>query len=427
MMRIFVTGASGFIGRHIVHALLGGGHEVIAGVHRTSVFCDAPGVTPVSVDFAHGLRPDDWLPRLSGVDAVINAVGIIAERRNSRFDDLHRDAPIALFEACRRAGVRKVIQISALGADDSAFSRYHLSKKAADDFLAATDLDWVVLQPSLVFGPGGQSSALFGALAAMPLIPLIGDGGQKIQPIHVDDLVRVILRLLEPDAPVRLRLPVVGPEPMTLRECLTVLRHWLGFGKPHFISVPHRWVLAMADRLGTITPTPFNGEALRMLQQGNTGDPEILPARLGLRPEGLASALRNRPATPADRVYSGLFLILPALRYALALLWIWSGLTSAFLFPERESLALLAATGITGEAAPWVLYGAAALDIVLGVALLARFHVVLVGLLQLVLIFGYTAVITVSLPEFWLHPFAPIAKNIPIIVATLAVMASEKR
>lgn len=426
-MRVLVTGAPGFIGRHIVHALARDGHEVIAGVHRASPFRDAPGVQSISIDFAHLLKSLDWLPHLYGVDAVINAVGIIAERRNSRFDDVHRDAPIALFEACRRAGVRKVIQISALGADDSAFSRYHLSKKAADDFLATTDLDWSILQPSLVFGPGGQSSALFCALAALPVIPLVGDGGQKIQPVHVDDLTRIVLRLLEPGAPARQRLPVVGPEPMTLRECLGVLRNWLGSGEAHFIPIPYRWLLAVADRFGAMTATPFNGEALRMLQRGNTGDPDILSARLGLRAEGLASALRNRPGTSAERIYARLFFIIPVLRYALALLWIWSGLTSALFFPESESLDLLAATGITGSAAPWVLYGAAALDVVLGVALLARFHVVLVGLFQLLAMLAYTAVITVSLPEFWLHPFAPIAKNIPIIIATLAIMAAEKR
>lgn len=426
-MRVFVAGASGFIGRHIVHALLREGHEVVAGVHRTSPFRDVPGVESVSADFTHHLSPDDWLLRLSGVEAVVNAVGIIAERRNSRFDELHRDAPIALFEACRRAGVRKVIQISALGADDSAFSRYHLSKKAADDFLASTELDWSILQPSLVFGPDGQSSALFCALAALPLIPLVGDGGQKIQPVHVDDLVEVVLRLLKPEAPTRLRLPVVGPAPMTVLECLATFRHWLGFGKPRFVQVPYRWVLAVADRLGAVTAGPFNGEALRMLQRGNTGNPDLLSARLGLRTEDLESALRRRPASSAERIYARLFFIIPALRYALALLWIWSGLTSAFLFPRSESLGLLAATGITGSAAPWVLYGAAALDLLLGVALLVRFHVVLVGMLQLVAMLAYTAVITVSLPEFWLHPFAPIAKNIPIFVATLALIAAEKR
>lgn len=426
-MRVLVTGASGFIGRHIVHALSRDGHEVVAGVHRASPFRDAPGVQSISIDFAHLLKPVDWLPHLYGVDAVINAVGIIAERRDSRFDDVHRDAPIALFEACRRTGVRKVIQISALGADDSAFSRYHLSKKAADDFLATTDLDWSILQPSLVFGPGGQSSALFCVLAALPVIPLVGDGGQKIQPVHVEDLTRTVLRLLKSGAPARPRLPVVGPEPMTLRECMGVLRNWLGSGEAHFIPIPYRWLLAVADRFGAMTATPFNGETLRMLQQGNTGDSDILFARLGLRTEGLASALRNRPGTSAERIYARLFFIIPVLRYALALQWIWSGLTSALFFPESESLELLAATGITGSAAPWVLYGAAALDVVLGVALLTRFHVVLVGLLQLLAMLAYTEVITVSLPEFWLRPFAPIAKNIPILIATLAIMAAEKR
>jgi uncharacterized protein YbjT (DUF2867 family) len=426
-MRVFVTGASGFIGRHIVPALLREGHEVIAGVHRSSVFHDVPGVESVAVDFVHLTAPEDWVPRLSGVDAVINAVGIIAERGNSRFDNLHRDAPIALFEACRRAGVRKVIQISALGADDSAFSRYHLSKLAADDFLETTDLNWTILQPSLVFGSGGQSSDLFCALAALPLIPLVGDGSQRIQPVHVDDLTRIVLRLLEPDAPARLRLPVVGPEPMSLRECLSVFRHWLGYGPARFVPVPYRWILAIANGVGAVTATPLNGEALRMLQQGNVGDPGIVSDRLGLRTRALSDVLLERPATPAERTYAGLSLIIPALRYALALLWIWSGLTSAFFFPEHESLALLAAAGITGARALWVLYGAAAMDLLLGAALLVRFHVVRVGILQLLAMLVYTAVITVNLPELWLHPFAPIAKNIPIFIATLAVMAAEKR
>ncbi len=426
-MRILVTGSSGFIGSHLVRALLREGHEIAAGVHRSFSFRDVPGVRPVPVDFARALAAEDWLPLLMGVDAVINSVGIIAEGPGSRFDDLHRNAPIALFEACARSGVRKVIQISALGADESAFSRYHLTKKAADDALAALDLDWAIVQPSVVFGPGGQSTALLSALAALPLVPLPGGGWQRLQPVHVDDLTAVILRLLDPGAPTRWRVPVVGPEPLTLRDYLALLRHWLGLGTPRFVPIPFHWTLAAADRLGRLLPAPFNAEALRMLQRGNTGDPEVAAARLGLKPESPATALRKRPATPAEYWHARLFLIVPALRWALGLMWIWSGVVSAFFFPESESLELLAATGITGPLAPWMLYGAAALDIVLGGALLAGYRVVWVGAIQVLVMLVYTLVITVSLPGFWLHPFGPIAKNIPILVATLAVMAVEKR
>ena len=85
---------------------------------------------------------------------VVNAVGILRESGNATFQALHVDAPVALFHACVQADVKKVVQISALGADTEAASRYHLSKKHADDTLAELPIRWVIMQPSLVFGLG---------------------------------------------------------------------------------------------------------------------------------------------------------------------------------------------------------------------------------------------------------------------------------
>jgi uncharacterized protein YbjT (DUF2867 family) len=424
-MRVFVTGASGFIGRHVVAALLQRGHEVLAGIRNPARFPEMPGVTPIAVDFTRDLAAEAWLPRLAGVEAVVNCVGIIAEEGRNTFEALHTRAPIALFEACRRAGVQKVVQVSALGADEAAFSRYHLSKKAADDFLAGTDLGWTILQPSMVYGPGGTSTALMSALAALPVIPLVGEGQQAIQPVHVEDLAEAAVRILESGMPYRIRLPTVGPGPVTLRELLSVLRKSLGLGTAPMVPVPFRWVIGMAEMLEKIVATPLNGEALRMLQRGNTGDPGPLAALLGREPRALEDSLLGAPPSPAERLRARLFFLLPALRITLALLWIWSGLTSAFFYPEEESLELLAAVGVTGRAAPLVLYGASALDGLLGLAWLLRFRVVETGMLQILLMLVYSAIIAVFLPEFWLHPYAPLAKNLPLIVATLAVMAAE--
>jgi uncharacterized protein YbjT (DUF2867 family) len=424
-MRILVTGASGFIGSHVVAVLSKRGHEILAGVCNPGRFPPTSGVTPVAVDFTRDLAPEDWLPRLAGVEAVVNCVGIIAEDGRNTFEALHTRAPVALFRACERAGVRKMVQISALGADETAFSRYHLSKKAADDFLAGTPLDWTILQPSMVYGPGGKSTALMSALAALPVIPLIGDGQQAMQPVHVDDLAEAVVRALETDVSARTRLPAVGPKPVVLRELLALLRRSLGLRPVPMIPVPFRGVLLMGEMLEKIVATPLNSEALRMLQQGNTGDPGPFAALLGRAPRALKDALLEAPPNPAERLQARLFLLLPALRITLALLWIWSGLTSAFFYPEAESLKLLAAVGVTGSAAPLALYGASALDMLLGLAWLFRFRVVQTGVIQILLMLVYSAVIAVFLPEFWLHPYAPLAKNIPLIVATLAVMAAE--
>ena len=164
--------------------------------------------------------PNDWLPRLSAIDVVVNAIGILRERGRQSFAALHGRGPAALFLGCVRAGVGKVIQISALGAAPDAASAYHRSKAQADALLGTLPLRWVIVQPSLVFGAGGASATLLSGLATLPLVPLPGDGSQRVQPIHVDDLVRAVVRLAERPDWDGTRIPAVGPEPLTLRALL---------------------------------------------------------------------------------------------------------------------------------------------------------------------------------------------------------------
>jgi uncharacterized protein YbjT (DUF2867 family) len=425
-MRILITGASGFIGGHILDALLATGHQVVAGVRRPELFPVRDNCSPIQIDFSRHLDAGQWLPRLQGIDAVINCVGIIGEDRRNRFDDLHHRGPVALFQACETAGVRKVIQISALGADDTAFSRYHLTKKAADDFLASTALDWAILQPSVVYGVGGASFALFCAMAALPITPLIDDGNQRLQPVHVDDLVAAVLRLLPPDAPNRLRLPVAGPEVITLAELLSRLRSWLGYRPAPSWKVPFGLVLPLAELVGSLVASPLNGDALRMLQSGSTADSVGFARLLGREPKSLTTALAESPARQPERWHARLLFLMPVLRYALATLWLWSGITSALLFPRQESYALLAEVGVTGTAAPVALYGLSLLDVVLGMALLLRYRIKLAGSIQLGLMVVYTLVIGLCLPHYLLHPYAPLVKNLPLIVATCFIIVTEE-
>lgn len=151
-MNVFVLGATGFVGRAAAAALRAHGHAVLGS----------------SIRFERALRPDDWLDAVRGIDAVVNAVGIFRERGAQTFGALHDAAPRALFEACEKAGVQRVVQVSALGADQGAGSAFHLSKKRADDFLAARALQWSIVQPSLVFGEGGASARFFTLLACLP-------------------------------------------------------------------------------------------------------------------------------------------------------------------------------------------------------------------------------------------------------------------
>ena len=148
---IFVTGASGFIGRALVAALVARGHAIVAAVREPMrQILPSPQVKLVVVDFERATRVDDWRPLLDGADAVINAVGILRETRTQTFARIHVEAPRALFVACAEERIGRIVQISALGSDDKAVTAYHRSKRAGDDALLQAVPTGIVAQPSLV-------------------------------------------------------------------------------------------------------------------------------------------------------------------------------------------------------------------------------------------------------------------------------------
>ncbi len=427
-MRIFITGASGFIGSHLLQSLLNAGHEVIAGVHNSKTIEQRwPSVKTIECDFTKDHAITDWLPCLKNIDVVINAVGIICETRQQRFDALHTQAPCALFKACEQAGVKRVIQISALGADESAFSRYHLSKRAADNYLMQLKLNWTIVMPSIVYGPGAKSMALFKALAALPLIPIIGKGDQAVQPIHVNDLTRAVMQLVQSDKLKPSCIEMVGPQPVNMKTIYTSLHHWLGLGTAKFISMPYPLALLAGQLGGLLGNTPLTAEAIEMLRKGNTGDVKPFIEKFGFEPADFKQALARTPAQQSDRWHAGLYFLKPILRFTIAFLWIVSGIVSAFVFPVEQSYDMLAQAGITGIWAPLMLYSAAAVDFILGIATLLAYRINLVGMVQIALIVIYSVIISFALPEQWIHPFGPVTKNLPLVAATLIMMVLERR
>jgi hypothetical protein len=182
------------------------------------------------------------------------------------------------------------------------------------------------------------------------------------------------------------------------------------------------WVrLAARLRLGLL-----DRDTLAMLERGNTADPGAFAALLGRTPR-----TPDRFIDPAIREIlrrdAALDWLLAVLRLSVAIVWIATAIVTVGPYPVEESLALLAATGLTGRFALVALYGAAALDLAIGVATLVMRRRKTLWALQLAVILGYTAIITLALPEQWLHPYGPVLKNLPMLAAILLLHQLERR
>jgi uncharacterized protein YbjT (DUF2867 family) len=394
-MRVLLTGATGLIGGAIARALLAQGHELVCAVRDPARLALAgPQCRALRADLAAVPDAAWWRAQLQGIDAVVNAVGILREQGAQTFEALHHRGPAALFAACAQAGVRCVVQVSALGADGGT-TGYHRSKHAADQ-----------------------------ALRALPR-----RGAMPVQPVHLDDLVDGVLALLRDPPPVMETIAFAGPEPLPLAGYLASLRAQLQLGRgPWVLPLPQALFRAGAAVAGRIPSSALDADTATMLLQGNAAPSARFERLLGHAPRAAGSFVPPAQAALL-RPRAVLGWALPLLRLALAALWIWTATVSLGLYPVQDSLALLARVGLHGAMAWAALYAAAGLDLLLGLLTLwspPRWRP-WVWVAQLALVAGYTVLITVFLPEHWLHPYGPISKNLPIMAAIALLWALEPR
>lgn len=280
-MKILLCGARGFVGSHLQRALVRAGHEVIGGV--SSVRLGERDV--IAVDFARDVQAADWLPRVRDMDVVINAVGILRSTGGRPIQAVHTDTPKALFDACAQTGVPRVIQISALGIEHSP-TQYAQTKLVAEQHLqvlmAAGRLSATILRPSIVFGRGGASSALFVNLAKLPVALLPGPViDARVQPVAVTDLADAVVNLLnhtpQPPGP----LPCVGPEAVQLGTFIASLRQQLGHRPAKVLRLPDALTSLSALLGDLVSASPWSSEAVDLLKQPNVAPPAAFEAVLG--------------------------------------------------------------------------------------------------------------------------------------------------
>ena len=232
-MRILVIGATGLIGSAVVARLLDAGHEV-RGLARNTARARRcqPQAEWVSLDIAAATRPEDWLPASPASTRSSIAPGSCRIRRSNSTRGVHADGVGALFAACERAGVRRVVHLSAIGVDRETPTEFSRTKREGDEALMRRDLDWVILRPSVVLGPAAYGgSALFRGLAALPILPVMPDTG-PLQIVQLDDVVATVLFFLAPGAPSLVALDLAGPERLSFAEIVCRYRAWLGWREP---------------------------------------------------------------------------------------------------------------------------------------------------------------------------------------------------
>ncbi len=219
---IVITGASGYVGSHIARQLIEAGEPVRAFVRSLNSTKKEGRLDSLGVEMLEGdvTRPETLDPILQGATAVIHTVAIAIEKGGKNYETINYQGTVNVVDAARRAGVRRFINISQLGADSKLPYRFLASKGKAQEYVAQSDLDWTAFRPSVIWGPEDEFANTFAKLVPFsPIIyPIIGDENAKFQPVWVEDVATAVVKSLWDKETFGKEYELGGPEVLTLEE-----------------------------------------------------------------------------------------------------------------------------------------------------------------------------------------------------------------
>lgn len=244
-MKIALTGGSGFVGTSLSRVLGGRGLEIVSLSRKDA---------DVTKDI-YGI--------FNGCDCVIHLVGIIREKGQS-FHDVMVLGTQNVVRECKRAGVKKIVYVSALGVSEDRRERYYKAKLGAEREVIASGIPYAIIRPSVVYGPGSDLIKTLGKMLSLPVFPVFGDGKYELQPIHVDDLSECIANAISKAG----IFEVGGAEKISFESLLRKISSEIGKG-PFFIHIPLWLSRAIVAVISILPFSPVTTEQLEMMIGGN--------------------------------------------------------------------------------------------------------------------------------------------------------------
>ena len=311
---VAVAGGTGFLGRSIVRELAARGGRTIVLSHRVSgnatKTAQGPGTADGSIEVrrADATRPETLAAALEGVDALVICLAfrnspIEAPRRGQTFERVDAAGTEALVAAATAADVQRIVYMSGAGAAPDAPRHWFRAKWRAEEAVRGSGIVYTIFRASWIYGPGDKSLNRFLGLARwLPFVPQIGNGRQRLVPVLVDDIGKLVADALETPAARNATLEVGGPETLTMDE---VIREALRIsGRRRLILHAPVFLMKLATRPLTLLPSPpMTPDAIDFIVQSAPVDTgpltAALPRRLTPLAEGLASYLApNRKGSP---------------------------------------------------------------------------------------------------------------------------------
>ncbi len=280
MSHIFITGGTGFVGRHIIKLALKRGHNLTVLVRSKEKASQIFGQNK-DLKFIKGdINDVDSMERgMKGCDSVIHLVGIIYEikKRGATFEAVHLQGTLNVLEAINRVGIKRLLHMSALGARPEAKARYQKTKWAAEEAVKKSGLQWTVFRPTLIFGPEDDFINKFEKMTRrLPFLPIIGSGRNNFQPVWIEDVANCYVQAIEDKKTIEKAYGLAGPDVFTFEELMKLLLRVTN-RKRFIVKIPKTLAIFNTKILEKILdPPPISMDQLAMLDDDNVCSDEML-------------------------------------------------------------------------------------------------------------------------------------------------------